>query len=810
MPYFLYAVNSEGSGGTWQSAATGTSDSGLPPGLTDGDTAIALQEADNALFNIATLSSGTQAEWLAAIGNRANWSRSDTTLMTMPTSSLTVDEVPPTLVVPDWLLDYNDTCGILAEDAFEFDLTAFSADTSAAISLSAAGEPAGAVFTDVSGTSPLEQTFSWTPTLSDLGTHTVTFDADNGYMKSREITFEVMDYYTDARGLTGDSLKEALHDIIATDCIDFLYDEVWEILDDVDGDPANADNVLLVYSGASMAKSLAGDTAGWDREHSWCQSRGLGEDGYDRTDVHNLFPCDWGVNSSRNNLSYDESDTTDAGYDSPAHADAPDCTSDSDSWEPRVEDRGKMARALFYMAVRYDGYDVYSTDLEMTNGITDTADASGEYPAAMGVLDTLISWHTNYPPDEAESNRNSRIFYGYQNNRNPFIDHPEWVTSIWQRLPPTLIAVDGSASHSLVAGETLQIDLKAIWQGDDMTVGLDAAPSGSMFAEDATTTDPYYPKNKYYIFSWTPDSSQVGTHTLAFYASDADGMSQLDITVDVSSDGLSLPAPENVSATDGTATDSVTVSWDAVADATGYIVWRSASDDPSVTELDATTDASFTDETVVSGKTYTYWIQAVGADHDSDLSAGDSGYAALAAPDNVSATDGTDPDIVAVSWDAVADATEYIVWRSTDSDVATAAEFATTTDAFFEDDSAAFGIRYYYWVQATGSDHDSELSDVNSGHLTVPVPENVIVTRIGPAGAILLWDAVSGAARYLVYASKGPYPLMGRKLVGSTTGTTYRLTVLAGDTKYYTVRAASGSGVLSAFSASVELGPYKP
>ncbi len=47
--------------------------------------------------------------------------------------------------------------------------------------------------------------------------------------------------------------------------------------------------------------------------------------------------------------------------------------------------------------------------------------------AYMGRLSTLLAWHNADPVDAAEQFRNDRVYTLYQTNRNPFVDHPEWV-----------------------------------------------------------------------------------------------------------------------------------------------------------------------------------------------------------------------------------------------------------------------------------------------------------------------------------------------------------------------------------------------
>jgi VCBS repeat-containing protein len=80
-----------------------------------------------------------------------------------------------------------------------------------------------------------------------------------------------------------------------------------------------------------------------------------------------------------------------------------------------------------YMAIRYEGGDGVP-DLELTdNRSLIVGTSSGAATAYMGLLTTILEWHAFDPPDAAELERNE-IVYSFQNNRNPFIDHPEWGT----------------------------------------------------------------------------------------------------------------------------------------------------------------------------------------------------------------------------------------------------------------------------------------------------------------------------------------------------------------------------------------------
>ncbi|GGA29480.1 endonuclease/exonuclease/phosphatase family protein [Okeania sp. KiyG1] len=87
-PTFIYALNSEGNPGVWQSNSTSSNTSALPTGLVNGETAVALDEIDNAIYTGIT--SGTQAELLAAISDNSNWSGDNGNRQTMPTDAFTI------------------------------------------------------------------------------------------------------------------------------------------------------------------------------------------------------------------------------------------------------------------------------------------------------------------------------------------------------------------------------------------------------------------------------------------------------------------------------------------------------------------------------------------------------------------------------------------------------------------------------------------------------------------------------------------------------------------------------------------------
>ncbi len=142
----------------------------------------------------------------------------------------------------------------------------------------------------------------------------------------------------------------------------------------------------------------------WDKPRAW-------------TDLHHLRATDVQTNSTRGNLDFDTGGNEYKG--------APGNFYDSDSFEPHSRVKGDVARMLFYMAVRYEGDDRFP-DLELNDKVN-----NGSSPLH-GKMSVLLKWHKQDPVDQIERNRNEIIYQTYQHNRNPFIDHPEWASEIWE------------------------------------------------------------------------------------------------------------------------------------------------------------------------------------------------------------------------------------------------------------------------------------------------------------------------------------------------------------------------------------------
>lgn len=240
-------------------------------------------------------------------------------------------------------------------------------------------------------------------------------------------------YYDSAIGLKGEALKSALHNII-DDHTEYSYDDLRDfILMNTDEDPDNPNNIILLYTGRSQGKDTFGGGADeWNREHVWAKSHGdFGNTPPCGTDAHHMRPTDASVNSARGNKDFDNGGVQ--------HSEATGCYYTEYTWEPRDEVKGDVARMIFYMEVRYEGGSG-EPDLEVVDWVNTAPDPEH------GKFSTLYDWHQQDPPDAFEINRNE-VIYSYQGNRNPFIDHPEFLINIYE---PTIGLQELNVANNVV------------------------------------------------------------------------------------------------------------------------------------------------------------------------------------------------------------------------------------------------------------------------------------------------------------------------------------------------------------------------
>ena len=231
-------------------------------------------------------------------------------------------------------------------------------------------------------------------------------------------------FYDGAEGRTGGTLEAILHSLIDNHLV-FTYSEARDILKTLDLAPGSRTQVELTYSSLTRASTEFGGGSGglgnsgeWNREHCWPRSYGIFSSGEDNSDLFNLRPCDVDTNFVRGSRYYDDvpGGSTYSGADG--------VTFSGDRWEPQDSEKGDLARGCFYMAVRYDGSDQETSDLELS-------DDPSRDGSRFGLLSRLLEWHRSDPVDDVELLRNDTIADQYQRNRNPFIDRPEFAELVY-------------------------------------------------------------------------------------------------------------------------------------------------------------------------------------------------------------------------------------------------------------------------------------------------------------------------------------------------------------------------------------------
>ena len=181
---------------------------------------------------------------------------------------------------------------------------------------------------------------------------------------------------------------------------------------------------------------------------------------------------------------------------------------------------------------------------------------------------------------------------------------------------------------------------------------------------------------------------------------------------------LGLNPPQNVTASAGTYTDKIRITWTGSSGATHYQVYRATSSGGTKSAISAwITAASYDDATATPGQTYYYWVKAATSSsgaNASDYSSYDTGWKTLSPPGSVSASKGTFLDKVRISWNGSSGASHYQVYRSTSSGGSKTPLCGWITGTTYDETSATPGTTYYYWVKAATSSSGDRSSDYSS------------------------------------------------------------------------------------------------
>lgn len=251
-------------------------------------------------------------------------------------------------------------------------------------------------------------------------------------------------YYASADGLTGYALKTELHNIINNHTTQ-SYSALWDFYLSYGRDSyyENDGSILDIYSeqpggmdpytftaGSDQCGNYSGEGDCYNREHGFPRSWFGGAVAPMNTDIHHIFPTDGYVNSKRSSYPYGE--VASASFTSANGSKLGSATGGlgytGTVFEPIDEFKGDIARAYFYMATRYENV-IAGWENQSAYGDASLNGTSNQV-FENWLLAMLKSWHVQDPVSQKEIDRNDAA-YGFQGNRNPFVDHPELVTEIW-------------------------------------------------------------------------------------------------------------------------------------------------------------------------------------------------------------------------------------------------------------------------------------------------------------------------------------------------------------------------------------------
>lgn len=323
-------------------------------------------------------------------------------------------------------------------------------------------------------------------------------------------------YYGTATG-TGYTLKTQLYNIIKghtdngyaglyttyqTSDVDNFYENDGTVLDMYSENPSGTDPYNFSTGTTQRCGSYSAEGDCYNREHIIPQSV-FNSQSPMVADAHFITPTDGKVNGIRSNYPHGTVSTATYTSQNGSKLGSSGVSGYSGTvFEPVNEFKGDIARMYFYFATRYEntvaGYSYAMFD-GSSNKVFTTA-----------FLNTLLAWNEQDPVSAREIARNNAI-YTRQNNRNPYIDHPEYVNQIWGGTPsgdtqaptvPTSLASTAKTATSITINWTASTDnvgvtgydvyansvLKTTASGTSATItGLTASTNYSIYvkAKDA-------------------------------------------------------------------------------------------------------------------------------------------------------------------------------------------------------------------------------------------------------------------------------------------------------------------------------------
>ncbi len=280
------------------------------------------------------------------------------------------------------------------------------------------------------------------------------------------------------------------------------------------------------------------------------------------------------------------------------------------------------------------------------------------------------------------------------------------------------------------------------------------------------------------------------TYTYTVRTASATNLSTYN-TKGISTMYISTPALQKIAIAKNGA---ITVSWNSVSAAKGYIVYRSVNGSSwsQVAKITNTKTLTYKDTTAKkSGELYTYTVRAINGSYKSHYVTSGISTMYLSVPE-VAVKNDYSPEqgnSVKISWNSVTGAKSYIIYRKASTDKSWSVLADNVTDKVYYDKTAQSGLKYYYTVRAKNATYTSGFN--STALLTVLHAPMLTDAIISDAGVKITWEAVNGSTSYNVFRRtiSGTW-----ETIGTTTNTEFiDATEKSTETPYlYTVRAVLG------------------
>ncbi len=445
-PTFIYGLSTR----SWVTGSINANTSRRPASLAVGSTALAFStERDNGFYNVVS-TTGTKSQVLASVSNTNNWTRSDSRYSSFPSwqFNLGTGSTEPTVHASNLactnLTTYSGNFSFSPATNFNGGyLVTRSESTPNALPLDGVTYTVGSSIGNSkvisigtanalpqlglrSATTYFYRVFTYLGT----GTSINYLQLNAPQLQVSTPSSMVGNYYSivdSTSSLFLSQLQNRIRNPYTKVNYD-LYDErivaQYEFRDTLNGQKVQE----CAYSGQifNYTPPFVWYTASpFSREHTWCVSwmpSGGSTSSNEFADFHHLFTVNQiNANGVRSNHPLGEVATATSTY---LNAQYGVDIFGENVYEPRSRQKGDAARALLYMALRYDGVNGFNWDFDYLNTVILPTLNEGPQDVT-----TLLEWHFQDLPDRYEISRNDYI-QSIQGNRNPFIDFPTWVNLI--------------------------------------------------------------------------------------------------------------------------------------------------------------------------------------------------------------------------------------------------------------------------------------------------------------------------------------------------------------------------------------------